>query len=197
MEDPALTAEATRLVDQWLIDRTGLADDLAWQALAVAAHHGDAARFDRYLAAAKTARDRGEQGRLLSVLGSFASPALANKGLALVLGHELDLRDTMGILEGVLFQRETRDLGVAFVKAHLDELLARMRDDEAAGFLGTLAEAFCDPERRAQMAELVAPRAAKVAGAQGQVTRALEQSAQCIALVQRQLPALHRVLDGR
>jgi len=195
LDDPALTAEATRLADQWLADRTGLADDLAWAALAVAARRGDAARFDRYLAAARTARDRGEHQRLLSALGAFTNPAIASKSLALVLGHELDLRDSIGILEGVLFQRETRDLGIAFVTAHIDELLARMRDDEAAVFLSTLAGGFCDPGRRGQMAELVGPRAGKIDGAQGHVTRALEKSAQCIALVQRQLPALHRVLD--
>jgi aminopeptidase N len=192
--DPALAAEANRLADRWLTDRTGIADDLAWQALAVAAHHGDAARFDRYLAAARAARDRSEQERLLGTLGAFASPEIATKGLALVLGRELDLRDSIEIVRGVLSRRETRDLGIAFVKAHLDELLARMRDDEAAGFLGALAGAFCDEGRRAQMAELVVPRAAKIDGAQSLVTRALEQSEQCIALVQRQLPALRRVL---
>jgi aminopeptidase N len=193
-EDPGLTAEATKLADQWLTDRTGLADDLARSALGVAAKHGDAARFDRYLAAATAARDRTEKQRLLGALGSFTDPALASKGLALVLGHELDLRDTLGILFGILAHRETRDLGFAFVTAHLDELLARMRDDEAAGLLGGLAGWFCSPDRKARMAELVVPRAAKIDGAQNQVTRGLEQADQCITLVQRQLPALRRLL---
>jgi len=197
VDDPALSAEAQRLADRWLTDRTGLPDDLVWPALGVAARHGDAARFDRYLAAARAARDRTEHERLLGTLGAFTDPAIAAKALALVLGHELDLRDTLGIIYGVLGRRETRDLGIAFVTAHLDELLARMRDDEAAAFLGGLAGRFCDAGRKAQMAALVVPRAAKVDGAQAQVARALEQTDQCIALVQRQLPALHRALDGR
>jgi hypothetical protein len=197
IDDPALSAEAARLADRWLTDRTGLTDDLVWPALIVAARHGDAARFDRYLAKAKAAPDRTEHERLLATLGTFTDPDIASKALALVLGHELDLRDTLGIMYGVLGHRETRDLGIAFVTAHLDELLARMRDDEAAGFLGGLASRFCDAGRKAQMADLVVPRAAKVDGAQAQVARALEQTDQCIALVQRQLPALHRVLDGR
>jgi hypothetical protein len=195
--DPALAAEATKLVERWLTDRTGLADDLAWQALEVAARQGDAARFGRYVAAAGAARDRSEQQRLLGALGGFADPAIATRSLALVLGRELDLRDTLGILFGVLGHRETRDLGIAFVTAHLDELLARMRADEAAELLGALAGAFCDPDRRAQVAALVVPRAAKVDGAQAHVTRALEQADQCIALVRRQLPALRRVLGVR
>jgi aminopeptidase N len=196
-DDPALTGEATRLTDRWLADRTGLSDDLVWSALAIAAQHGGAARFDRYVAAARAARDRTEHERLLGTLGAFGDPAIATRALALMIGHDFDLRDTIGIAFRVISRRETRDLGLAFVTAHLDELLAQMRDDDAAVFLGTLAGAFCDPERKAKVATLVVPRAARFDGAQAAVTRALEQSDQCIARVQRELPALHRMLDGR
>jgi aminopeptidase N len=196
-DDPALTREATKLADQWLADRTGLEDDLVGAALVVSAYHGDARRFERYLAAVKTARDRSEHQRLLGVLGAFTDPAIANRALELVLGHDLDLRDTVGIVFGVLGRRETRDLALAFLTKHLDELLARMRDDEAAGFLGGLAGSSCDPQRKAQIAALVGPRAGKFDGAQASVTRALEQTDQCIALVQRQLPALRRVLGAK
>ncbi|HEX3482890.1 MAG TPA: M1 family metallopeptidase [Kofleriaceae bacterium] len=194
--DPALTAEATRLADRWLADRTGIADDLAASALAVAARHGDAARFDRYLAAARTARDRNEHGRLLTALGEFTDPALADRGLALVLGHDLDLRESIWILYGVLDHRETRDRALAFLATHLDELIARMRSDDAAGFLTSLAGKFCDPDRRAQVAQLAVGRAEQVDGAPAHVARALERADQCIARVQRELPALRRMLGA-
>ena len=194
--DAALTAEATRLADRWLAERTGLPDDLAWPALEVAAHHGDAARFDRYLAAVRAARDRTEYTGLLGTLGAFTDPALATRALAVVLDPAFDLRDTLDILLGVLSQRETRDLGLAFVTAHLDELLARMRDDEAAGLLGGLVHAFCDPARRDRIAALVVPRTARIDGAQASVTRALERADQCIARAARELPALRRVLTA-
>src|SRR4030095_4537574 len=122
--------------------------------LAVSAYHGDAARFERYLAAARSARDRNEKQRLLGSLGAFHDPAIVDKALAIVRGTEFDLRDTRGILFGVLGDRETRDLGIAFVTAHIDELLARLRDDEAAGLLGSLVWPFCDRDRRAKMAAL-------------------------------------------
>jgi aminopeptidase N len=195
-DDPALTAQATLLADRWLDDRTGIADDLALAALTAAARHGDAARFDRYLAASRAARDRNEHARLLSALGAFTDPALANRGLALVLGHDLDLRESVNILYGVLGKRETRDLALAFLGEHLDELLARMRDDDAGGFLTELAGQFCDPDRRAEVARLATRPAEKVDGAPARVARALEQSDQCIARVQRELPALRRVLGA-
>jgi hypothetical protein len=100
-------------------------------------------------------------------------------------------------VSSVLARRETRDLGLAFALTHTDALVARMRDDDAAGYLGRLAGAFCDPVRVAQIAALVAPRAARFDGAQAAVSRALEESEQCIARVRRQLPALHRALDPR
>jgi len=194
--DAALTAEATRRAELWLAHRTGLPDDLVWPALAVAAYHGDAARFDRYLAQVRAARDRTEYTGLLGTLGAFTDPKLATRALGLVLDPAFDLRDTVDILLGVISQRETRDLGLAFVTAHLGELLARMRDDEAAGLLGWLAGGFCDPARRAQIAALVVPRAATIDGAQASVTRSLERADQCIARAARELPALRRVLTA-
>jgi aminopeptidase N len=196
-DDPALKAEARRLTDRWLADRGGLPDDVAYLALEGAAYRSDAARFDRYLAAAKAARDRTEQGRLLATLAAFASPELADKALAVVLGHELDLRETIGIVNGVLQRRETRDVGLAFVTAHFDELLARMRSDDAARFLGSVAGVFCDADRRAKVAALVTPRAAKFEGADNAVKRGLELADQCIALTQRELPAMQRVFGAK
>jgi aminopeptidase N len=197
MSDPALAAEATRLADRWLSRHTGITDDLVGPVLDVAAHHGGAARFERYLAATRSARDRNDQQRLIHALGGFADPALASRALGLVLASELDLRDTVDIVATVLVHRETRDVGLAFVRAHLDELLARMGEAEAADLLRTLAGAFCDPDRRAQIAEIVTPRTARIDGARALVARALEQSDQCIAEVRRQLPALRRLFDVR
>ena len=194
IHDPALTAQADRLADQWLASRTGVADDLAIDVLAVAAHHGDLARFERYLAAAGKARDRTEHAELLATLGAFTAPEIATRALALVLGRDLDLRDTVGLVAGVLAHRQTRELGLAFLAAHLDELLARMRDDEAAALLGLIAGAFCDADHRQKVAALTVSRAEKIGGGRVSVTRALEQADQCIALVERQRPALRRVL---
>jgi len=192
-EDPQLTAEATRLADRWLADRSGITDDLVSSVLRASARHGDMARFERYLAAARAARDRSEHIRLLGTLGNFVDPAIANRSLALLLGGDLDLRDSLGILYGVLGQRETRDLALAWVTEHIDELLARMRDDDASGLLSGLAGRFCDRDRRARIANLVVPRAEKYDGAQAHVARGLEQSDHCIARVERELPALRRV----
>ncbi|MBX3161198.1 MAG: M1 family metallopeptidase [Deltaproteobacteria bacterium] len=193
--DPAFAKPAEVLVDKWLADRTGIDDDLVDTALSATARFGDRARFDAILGAARKPRDRTEKARLLAALGSFRDPALVQDALTIVRGTEFDLRDSAGILWRILGGRTTAAAGTAFVQAHLDDLLSRMRgDDEATWLLGGLAGLSCAPERRKVLADLVGPRAKKHPGAQAAVDRGLEKSAQCIALHARQLPALQRFL---
>jgi aminopeptidase N len=192
--DAPLAKEAAALAERWLAERKGLDADLVGSALYVYASRGDRVRFDKLRAVSKTARDRAEQQRILSAIGGFRDPALVRQALELVRGTELDLRDSLGILYLVVFRRETRALGLAFVTANLDGLLARMRDDEAAWFMGALAGGFCVAEPRALMERLLGPRAGKYSGAVAAVTRGLEQSQQCIDNARRQLPAPRRFL---
>jgi aminopeptidase N len=192
--DDKLGAEGERLADRWIEDRTGLDDELVGGALRVAAYRGDAARFDRFVAAAKSARDRTEQQRILGALGGFRDPVVVKRALELVLTKEFDARDTMSIVQGLLYARDTRDQALTWLAAHIDELLGRMRDDEASWALGAIAGGYCDVERRKIAAELTTPRAAKIDGAQAAVARGLEKSDQCITELARQLPALERAL---
>ncbi|HEV7557701.1 MAG TPA: hypothetical protein VGO00_19685, partial [Kofleriaceae bacterium] len=105
-----------------------------------------------------------------------------------------DLRDSIGIAFDVIYSRDNRELGWLWFKDHIDTLLAKMRDDEAAGMLSAAAEAYCDPVHRKAVEELVKPRTAKIAGADNYVKRSLETSDQCIANVARELPALKAFL---
>jgi aminopeptidase N len=192
--DPTLGSLAERLADKWLDKRNGLEDDIVDAVLDIAAQRGGTARFDKYLEAAKKASDRTEQGRLLRALGGFTDPALAKRALELTLGTELDLRESKSILSRMVTRRETRDLALDFIEKHIGALLPRMRDDEATYFMGNLAGAFCDPERRRRAADILTPRAAKISGAQAAVARGLEKSEQCIAELARQLPDLQAFL---
>ncbi len=192
--DRKLGAQAEQLADRWVADRSGLDNELVDLALSAAAYRGDAVRFDRYLDAARKARDRDEQRRPLSNLGGFRDATLARRALELVLDRGFDLRDTIGIAFRVIGSRDNRELGWTWFHDHVDDLLSRMRSDEAAGLLAFAAGIYCDPEHRKAVAELVKPRLTKVDGAENSVTRALETSDQCIANVARQLPALNGFL---
>jgi len=188
--DAAMQKEAVKLAKAWLADRKAVDDDLADGVLAAAARNGDAALFDAILAAAKQPRDRGEQQRLLGALGGFTDPALVDRALGFLLATEFDLRDSLSIGNSILYRRETRAKAVAFLEAHLDEILKRMREDEASWLLSAIAEAACDAPTVTRLETLVMPRAKQVAGAEASATRGFEISRQCIAATQRQVPAL-------
>jgi aminopeptidase N len=192
--DPVLGKQAEALADTWLANKSGIADDLVGPVLAVATSRGGLPRYEQLLAASKQARDRSELQRLIGALGGFRDPALVTRALELVRSKDIDLRDSLSIVYRVMFQRETRRLGFEFVQRNIDELLARMRDDEASWFLGALAGSSCEPAGRAAVAELIVKRAENYDGAQAVVKRGLEQSDQCIASLQRQLPALRKFL---
>jgi aminopeptidase N len=196
--DAALAKEGGALARAWLEDpvKSGLPDDLVGLALSVAARDGDAALFERYLAAARTAPDRTAKGRLLGALGSFIDPTLAARALDLLLHDEFDLRETTFIALRLLAERETRALAFSWLQEHLDELLTKMRADESGWLLGAVAGTFCDAERRAAAEALLTPRAAKIDGAAASVARGLEESSRCIAEQKRDRPALEHFLAG-
>ena len=194
--DPVLAKQAEGLFDTWLAKRTGIADDLVSTVLALVVERGGAARFDQIVAETKKPRDRIELTRLLTALGATRDPVLAKRAFELVRSKDLDLRDSQPLLRGLLSTREVRMQTFELVEKHLDELLARMRDDEASWFLTALASSPCDSTLRARVAALVTPRAARVGGATAPVERGLEQSDQCIAAMTRQLPALKKFLSA-
>jgi hypothetical protein len=117
---------------------------------------------------------------------------LAARARELVYGKELDLRDTLDIVYVQLAHRETRDAMFDSLEHHIDEVLGRMRDDEASWALGAVAGSFCDAAHRDRVAKLLVQRATKINGAQASVARGLELTDQCIAEVARETPALLR-----
>ena len=194
-KDANLTKQAVALADRWLRDRTGVDDEMVEAVLRTAARDGDQARFDKVLDAVKHARDRTEQQRLIRTLGEFRDPALAARALGRVRGTAGDVRAALRRLYAVGVRPAHQEVGLAFVTKHIDELLGRMREDEASWFLGGLAGGVCTAEQRTAIAELVRPRAAKYSGAEAAVKLGLEQSEQCIAKAERQRPAIKRFLD--
>jgi hypothetical protein len=180
--DKKLAAEAGKLARAWLADRTAIEDEIVQPVLALAARAGDAKLFDTILAAARAAGDdREHQQRLLFALGGFMDQALVERALALVLGNEFDLRESRNILWMVLYNRETREMGWTFVVEHIDELLARLRSDEATRLIGGLAGFSCDTAHRDKAAALFEAKVASIDGARYALDQGLEQSAQCIA----------------
>ncbi len=188
--DPAFGKQGATIADEWLAKHAKLDDELVVAALQAAAEYGDAARFDRYVAAAKAATSVSERGMIINGIGGFRTPALAQKALDLVLGHDLDIRDTWRLAIYEASHRETRDIAIEFLKAHLGELLPRLRDDEQGWLTGALAGMACDTAHRDAFAALVKPYESKF----DDIKRGFEKSAQCIKQLEHEQPALERLV---
>jgi aminopeptidase N len=185
--DRQLRARAARLAGAWLESRSGIEDDIVDPVLASAVRDGDAALFDRILAAARAEKDRLRQTRLLFALGGFRDPALATRALELVVGKEFDFRESRAILLGALRRRETREQAWKFVQGHIDRLLGGMRTDEASWFVHSTG-VFCDAARRAEVVALLDQRVARIEGARYTLDQALDEIDQCIATQKRVAP---------
>ena len=148
--------------------------------LAVAAHHGDRALFDRLVTAMKGEKDRNERVRLAQSLGEFDDVDISRAALDLIATGTIDVRDARETVMAILRRRRTRDMGYAWIKQHFDQLAANMRDDEVTWSITGVVGGLCQQERREDAAAFFGPRAAQHDGAELALTNALERVDLCI-----------------
>lgn len=179
-EDPEFIASAKKLATKWLADRKAVDPELVGLVLRIAARNGDRALFERFRAAVKTAPERKDKNELLGAMGSFRDPELAKAALAIVLTDELEARDAIRIVWGVLGTEETRELAYQFVKANLDALLAKLPRDSGASFIG-MAVSFCDEAHRDDSVAFFKDKAPTYLGGPRALARMIERTDLCIA----------------
>jgi alanyl aminopeptidase len=195
-QDPQLVAEARRLTEAWLHDRTAIGAEMVPTTLALAAANGDRPLFDKLRAAARAEPSRPDRQRILGALGAFRDPALAAEALKLTLSDELDPRETIGILFSRSYEPETRQLAWDFLRSNFDALAARLPRDSAAGF-PPIGAAFCDEEHRPEVEAFFKDRAPKYVGGPRRLAQALESMKLCSAARTRLAPGVAAFLEHR
>ena len=192
-EEPQLQAQARQLALKWLEDPNAIQSDMAGHVLGVAAHFGDRALFDRFLAAAKKEKERRNRRRLLSALGSFKDPALVKEAMALFLTNEFDSRETRLILFSEIQDEASRPLAWEFMKAHYDAIVARLPHEET-GEMPFFAAGFCDATQRKDAATFFQSRAEKLPGGPRNLAQVLETIDLCMASKAAQEPSVREFL---
>jgi len=176
--DTQLRAEATRLARAWLKDRKAIAPDLTRAVLDTAAHDGDVALYDAFLAEAQRA-DRRDRERLIGALGAFRNPALVKRTLALVLDERFDPREIDGLPHETMFWETGRAPTWDFVRANFDAIAKRISAETAAYYVW-LPTSFCDEPHRAEAEAFFTPRVAALPGGPRVLTQALESANLCV-----------------
>jgi alanyl aminopeptidase len=180
-EDEALAAEAGRLARRWLDDPSALEPDIVESVLRVAATDGDRALFDRVRAEAVRSRDDARRRALLTALGAFRDPELLKAAFALVLGDQLDPRESVEIVWEASRHAGSRRLAYEFVKANFDALAARLPRDYPGTF-PAVGEAICEPGHRTDLEAFFEDRAPRFAGGPRNLAQALESVDLCVAM---------------
>ncbi len=144
-EAPAVLAEARTRCTAFLADRRSLEPNLADAVVSLAARSGDAALFEQYLAASRTASTPQDQRRFLLGLGAFTTPGLVERALALTLTDAVGTQDVAILLARLVSNRAASPASWAFWKKRFAKLRRRMppmlvtRPIEALPALGTRA----------------------------------------------------------
>jgi alanyl aminopeptidase len=172
-EDPALAAEARRLARAWMRDRNAADPGLVDVILITAGRTGDAALFDAMLAEAKATQDRLERRYLMMALLAFTDPALAQKGLALLLDPAFDVRESWTALHNGYWWNPTRRATNDFIMANFDAL-AKTVGSEAPGGWPVFASGLCTEADRTALAAFWKERAPRYAAANRELANALE-----------------------
>lgn len=188
-EDAALARQARRLAFAWIRDRTALDPGLVDIVLPIAAATGDAVLFDAMWREAHATRDRLDRRALMTALFSFRDPALARRGLALLLDPGIDIREASTALGQV---RDTSRPGrepYDFLVGHFDAVAGRV-DRDAPSDWPRYAARLCSGNDRESVAAFWRGRVEHYAGAERVLAQTLESIDACTALRRREVPSV-------
>ncbi len=159
-------------------DRNAVDPGLVDVVLVTATRTGDAALFDALLAEARATQDRLARRYLMMALFAFTDPALAQKGLALLLDPAFDVRESWTALQNGYWWNPTRGATNEFIIANFDAL-AKTVERDTPGHWPVYASGLCAESDRAALAAFWKERAPRYAGADRELANALEAIELC------------------
>jgi aminopeptidase N len=193
--DPEVIAKARSAADRALAGNAELDPTLAGAVIKTAAMHGDAALFEAFSAAAERASDPNERYRYLYGLAEFRDPALVERGLKLALSPQLRSQDTSLYLARFFANPDARERALTFLAENwsaLEPKVAIFGGDTV--LIGSMA-GFCDTRSRDRIPAFFAEH--KLPSAARTLDQTIEQINNCVALREKQTPAVEAWLAAR
>ena len=193
--DPDVVSQARQALDRALAGGPALDSTDASAIVATAASHGDARLFDALDAAAARATSPEDETRDRNALADFSDPALIDRALARVLTPAVRSQDAAIYLARFFENPAARDRAWTFLTAHWTELSRKAFVFGGDTRLAAAAGSFCDATSRDAVKAFFGshplPAAART------ITQSLERIDSCIALRERQTPAVAEWLAHR
>jgi aminopeptidase N len=190
--DETVIADAHKLTEQYIADPGSVDADIAGDAVALAAAHGDAALYDQLLALSKNATNPDVQTTALYDLAAFTDPALVKRTLDYLSAGNVRNQDS-GALYGILLRdRETREQTWSYIKSHWPQTKAQLTSFSGERLIGATG-IFCSATQRDDMQSFFA--ANPLASTDRTLKKAVDSINDCIQLHEAQEPNLKAWLD--
>jgi aminopeptidase N len=193
--DAQAVAEARRLVNEELATPGSVAAVLLDAAVEVAAAHGDAALYDRFLARGTAAVDPQERYRFLYALTGFTDPALVRRTFDYAVGPDVRSQDMKGLVASMLGNPAARDITWDLLRerwAAVQQKAGEFVGDTVV--IGALSS-FCDAEHAREIQAFFA--AHPVPDAERTLAQAVERINACATLSSSQADDLARWVSAR
>jgi aminopeptidase N len=177
--DPEVIAKARDLVLSELAKPGSVEPTLLNTAVTVAAHGGDAALYEKYLARSRSASDPEEHYRYMYALASFSDPALVRRTMDYILGPDVRNQDAKVFIARLLGNRDAQALAWQLLQERWNDV--QKKTGEFVGntvIVGALGS-FCDARTLAQVRQFFG--AHKVPDAERTLQQAIERINACVA----------------
>ncbi len=161
----------------------------------MAARHGDAALWDRLLAASKAAASPSERYLYLYGLPAFTEPSLVDRGLNFALTDDLRSQDAASYLGRFLQNPDARARTWSFVKQHWTVLAPKITISLGDVRLVQSLGSFCDARSRDDVRSFFASH--KLPAASRALDQTLERINNCVAFKEQQTSAFNTWLAQR
>jgi aminopeptidase N/puromycin-sensitive aminopeptidase len=197
-KDPAVLAQARQLTDRAYAsgntkDKT-LDPTLTDAAVLITSAKGDAALYERVLAASKDPSDPGDQTDALHTLARFRDPALVERTLDYTVSGQVRNQDSWTVLVILLQDRETRDQTWAYIEKHWDKVHAQFTANSGVRVVAATGN-FCSVKQRDEVAGFFATH--KVDASERTLAKAIDSMNDCIQMRATQEPNLRHWLAAQ
>jgi aminopeptidase N len=181
--DPETLEQARKLADKALADPASVDREMAGGALTLAALNGDAALYDKVMAATKTPKSPEEYYMYLYTLPQFTDPKLLQRTLDFGISPDVRSQDALGLITSVLGNPAGQQQAWDFIRQHWTEIEKAGGPFASAQVVGATS-VFCDAGMRDQVTEFFS--AHKVAAAERTYKQSIERINNCVDLKSQQ-----------
>ncbi|MEO6815081.1 MAG: M1 family metallopeptidase [Edaphobacter sp.] len=194
--DPTIIAQSREIADRSFGHKRdkNLDPALSDAAVVIAASNGDAAFYDKVLAASKDSSDPGLQSDALQTLARFLDPSLVARTLDYAASGQVRNQDSWRIFSILLQQRATRAQAWTYIQQHWDKVHAQFTTNSGVRVVAA-AGAFCTPEGRDQVTRFFGSH--PVDASARTLAKSIDSINACIEFRAAQEPSLHGWLQGQ